>query len=91
MKASDGKRDAHSGRDCRQWLMASFLILWKILCKSRREDDLRAVILAVNTQRGRNGDSIMAVVQMMWTMYAEICGKVASRWGEGDGQVACCL
>jgi len=57
MKASDGKRDAHSGRDCRPWLMASFLVSWKKLCKSRREDDLRAVGLAVNKQRGRNEDS----------------------------------
>ena len=33
----------------------------------------------------------MAVVQMMWTMYAETCGKVAPHCGEGDEKVGCCL
>jgi hypothetical protein len=36
------------------------------------------VILAVNEQCGRNHDSFLAVVQMMWTMFAEIYGKVAT-------------
>jgi hypothetical protein len=42
--------------------MASFSILWKKLCKNRREDDPREVILAVNQQRRRSGDLFMAVV-----------------------------
>ncbi len=61
------------------------------MCESRREGDLRAVILAVSRQRGRNDASFMAVVKMMWTMFTEVCRKVASRCGEGDEQVACCL